>query len=333
MKKRTAWTRRPRGLRDRPRLHGHVGLLRTGRRRRVARGRSSARSISAATSSTPPTCTGRTPTSGSSGRDRRAPRRGVPGDEVRHQAGARRGRQARAPLDRRHARLRAQRLRGLAAAARRRAHRSLLPAPRRPEHADRGDGRRDGRARRRGQGAPPRPLGGERRDDPPRARGAPDHGGADRVLAVDARRRAGRIPALDELGIALVPTRRSAGASCPDASRSPEELDEGDFRRNGPRFTGENLSHNLELAERVRELAAEKGITAGQLALAWVLHRGAHIVPIPGTKRVVLPRGEPRRRRGRAERRGRPADHRRRSAGRRRPLRRGGDAVGQPLSR
>ena len=54
-----------------------------------------------------------------------------------------------------------------------------------------------------------------------------------------------------------------------------------------PRFTGENLQQNLLLAERVRELAAEKATTPGQLALAWVLHRGEHIVPIPGTKRVA----------------------------------------------
>jgi len=67
---------------------------------------------------------------------------------------------------------------------------------------------------------------------------------------------------------------------------SPEQLDEGDYRRVGPRFTGQNLEHNLTLAQRVRELATERGITPAQLALAWVLHRGQHIVPIPGTKRV-----------------------------------------------
>ena len=76
-------------------------------------------------------------------------------------------------------------------ASRHRPHRPLLPAPRRPEHADRGDRRRDGRAGAGGQGPPHRALGGERRDDPPRARGAPDHRGAERVLAVDARRRGG----------------------------------------------------------------------------------------------------------------------------------------------
>jgi aryl-alcohol dehydrogenase-like predicted oxidoreductase len=72
----------------------------------------------------------------------------------------------------------------------------------------------------------------------------------------------------------------------PGRFSSPEELDEGDYRRYGPRFTGQNLELNRELAERVRELAAERGITPGQLALAWVLARGEHIVPIPGTKRV-----------------------------------------------
>jgi aryl-alcohol dehydrogenase-like predicted oxidoreductase len=94
------------------------------------------------------------------------------------------------------------------------------------------------------------------------------------------------LPTLEELGIALVaysPLGRGFLSGC---FSSPEELDEGDFRRYGPRFTGENLAANLELAARVRELASEKGLTPGQLALAWVLHRGEHIVPIPGTKRI-----------------------------------------------
>jgi aryl-alcohol dehydrogenase-like predicted oxidoreductase len=65
---------------------------------------------------------------------------------------------------------------------------------------------------------------------------------------------------------------------------SPDELDEGDFRRTSPRFEGENLEANLRLATKVRELADEKGITPAQLALAWVLTRGEDIVPIPGTK-------------------------------------------------
>jgi aryl-alcohol dehydrogenase-like predicted oxidoreductase len=94
------------------------------------------------------------------------------------------------------------------------------------------------------------------------------------------------MPLLEELGIGLVPYSPLGRGFLSGRFSSPEELDEGDFRRYGPRFTGENLRENLKLAERVKELASEKGITPGQLALAWVLHRGEHVVPIPGTKRV-----------------------------------------------
>jgi aryl-alcohol dehydrogenase-like predicted oxidoreductase len=94
------------------------------------------------------------------------------------------------------------------------------------------------------------------------------------------------MPTLQELGIALVAYSPLGRGFLSGRFSSPEELDEGDFRRYGPRFTGENLLANRKLAERVRELASEKGLTPGQLALAWVLHRGEHIVPIPGTKRV-----------------------------------------------
>jgi aryl-alcohol dehydrogenase-like predicted oxidoreductase len=92
---------------------------------------------------------------------------------------------------------------------------------------------------------------------------------------------------LEELGIALVAYSPLGRGFLSGRFSSPEELDENDFRRHGPRFTGENLRENLKLAERVRELAEEKGIAPGQLALAWVLHRGEHVVPIPGTKRVA----------------------------------------------
>jgi aryl-alcohol dehydrogenase-like predicted oxidoreductase len=95
------------------------------------------------------------------------------------------------------------------------------------------------------------------------------------------------LPTLQELGIALVAYSPLGRGFLSGRFKSPEELDESDYRRHGPRFTGENLEHNLTLAERVRELAHERGITPGQLALAWVLHRWAHIVPIPGTKRVA----------------------------------------------
>jgi aryl-alcohol dehydrogenase-like predicted oxidoreductase len=94
------------------------------------------------------------------------------------------------------------------------------------------------------------------------------------------------LPTLNELGIALVAYSPLGRGFLSGRFTSTEQLDEGDYRRFGPRFTGENLERNLELAECVRELASERGITPGQLALAWVLHRGEHIVPIPGTKRI-----------------------------------------------
>jgi aryl-alcohol dehydrogenase-like predicted oxidoreductase len=94
------------------------------------------------------------------------------------------------------------------------------------------------------------------------------------------------LPTLQELGIGLVAYSPLGRGFLSGRFTSPDELDDGDFRKRGPRFTGENLTRNLQLAERVKELAQEKGITAGQLALAWVLARGEEIVPIPGTKRV-----------------------------------------------
>jgi aryl-alcohol dehydrogenase-like predicted oxidoreductase len=94
------------------------------------------------------------------------------------------------------------------------------------------------------------------------------------------------LPTLNELGIGLVAYSPLGRGFLSGRFSSPDQLDEGDFRRHGPRFTGENLQANLGLAERVKELAAEKGVTPGQLALAWVLHRSEYVVPIPGTKRV-----------------------------------------------
>ncbi len=94
------------------------------------------------------------------------------------------------------------------------------------------------------------------------------------------------LPTLQELGIALVAYSPLGRGFLSGRFSSPDELDKGDFRRHGPRFTGENLEQNLKLAQAVKELAEEKGIAPGQLALAWVLGRGDHIVPIPGTKRV-----------------------------------------------
>jgi aryl-alcohol dehydrogenase-like predicted oxidoreductase len=93
------------------------------------------------------------------------------------------------------------------------------------------------------------------------------------------------IPTCRELGIGFVPYSPLGRGFLSGRFKSPEELDEDDFRRNGPRFTGKNLEANLKLAAKVEEIATEKGITAAQLALAWVLARGEDLVPIPGTKR------------------------------------------------
>jgi aryl-alcohol dehydrogenase-like predicted oxidoreductase len=88
-----------------------------------------------------------------------------------------------------------------------------------------------------------------------------------------------------ELGIGFVAYSPLGRGFLAGRFDSPDELDEEDFRRRHPRFSGENLARNRRLAERVRELAAEKGVTPAQLALAWVLARGEDVVPIPGTKR------------------------------------------------
>jgi aryl-alcohol dehydrogenase-like predicted oxidoreductase len=93
------------------------------------------------------------------------------------------------------------------------------------------------------------------------------------------------LPTCRELGIGFVPYSPLGRGFLSGRFKSPEELDENDFRRHGPRFTGENLEANLKLASKVAEIAAEKGITPAQLALAWVLAQGEDLVPIPGTKR------------------------------------------------
>jgi aryl-alcohol dehydrogenase-like predicted oxidoreductase len=95
------------------------------------------------------------------------------------------------------------------------------------------------------------------------------------------------LPTLRELGIGLVAYSPIGRGFLAGRFTDPSELDEGDFRRSNPRFTGENLQRNQRLAAKIRELAQEKGITAGQLALAWVLSHGEDVVPIPGTKRVA----------------------------------------------
>jgi aryl-alcohol dehydrogenase-like predicted oxidoreductase len=94
------------------------------------------------------------------------------------------------------------------------------------------------------------------------------------------------LPTVRELGIGFVAYSPIGRGFLSGRWRTPEEIPEGDFRRGHPRFQGENFARNMAIVERVRALADAKGATPAQLALAWVLQRGADIVPIPGTKRV-----------------------------------------------
>jgi aryl-alcohol dehydrogenase-like predicted oxidoreductase len=93
------------------------------------------------------------------------------------------------------------------------------------------------------------------------------------------------LPTCTELGIGFVSYSPLGRGFLSGRFTSPEELEEGDFRRSVPRFTGDNLQANQRLVAKVAEIADEKGVMPAQLALAWVLARGEHIVPIPGTKR------------------------------------------------
>ncbi len=99
------------------------------------------------------------------------------------------------------------------------------------------------------------------------------------------------IPTIRELGIGLVPYSPLGRGFLTGTAKRAEELPEGDWRKaNVPRFQGENFDHNLRLVEPVKELAARKGCTPAQIALAWLLHLGNDIVPIPGTKRLAYMR-------------------------------------------
>jgi aryl-alcohol dehydrogenase-like predicted oxidoreductase len=93
------------------------------------------------------------------------------------------------------------------------------------------------------------------------------------------------LPVVRDLGIGFVAYSPLGRGFLTGRFRSLGDLSDDDFRRHSPRFQGENFERNLELVKRVEELAAEKEVTAGQLALAWVMAQGQDLVPIPGTKR------------------------------------------------
>jgi aryl-alcohol dehydrogenase-like predicted oxidoreductase len=97
----------------------------------------------------------------------------------------------------------------------------------------------------------------------------------------------GVLDTVRELGIGFVAYSPLGRGFLSGRFRSIDDLAPDDLRRNHPRFQGENFARNLGLVDRVREIADDKGVTAGQLALAWVLARGEDVVPIPGTTRVA----------------------------------------------
>ena len=93
------------------------------------------------------------------------------------------------------------------------------------------------------------------------------------------------LPAVRRLGIGFVPYSPLGRGFLTGRFKSEQSLDAADYRRNAPRFQGENFARNLMLLKEVEAMAAEKGATPGQVALAWVMAQGEDIVPIPGTKR------------------------------------------------
>ncbi|MFD9698990.1 aldo/keto reductase [Lentzea sp. NPDC059081] len=94
------------------------------------------------------------------------------------------------------------------------------------------------------------------------------------------------VPTARELGVGIVPYSPLGRGVLTGRFASSADFGDGDFRATNPRFSGSNLDANLKMVAELRALAEERGVTAGQLALAWVQHRGDDVVPIPGTKRI-----------------------------------------------
>jgi len=94
------------------------------------------------------------------------------------------------------------------------------------------------------------------------------------------------IPLCRELDIALVPYSPLGRGFLSGKYKSIDDFEENDFRRNNPRFSSENFNKNLEIVEKVEEIAKTKSVTPSQIALAWVLSKGKDVFPIPGTRRI-----------------------------------------------
>ena len=179
--------------------------------------------------------------------------------------------------------IRAPMLRCLAQASGHRVHRPLLPASRRSGGADRGDCRRHGGAGARGQGAH---LGLSEAAPATVRRAQRVHP----IAAVQTEYslwsrepEEALLPALRELGIALVAYSPLGRGFLAGRFRRSDEMAAGDWRRGTPRFQGANFERNLELVEKIEALAARKGCSGAQLLLAWLLAQSTDVVPIPGT--------------------------------------------------
>jgi aryl-alcohol dehydrogenase-like predicted oxidoreductase len=94
------------------------------------------------------------------------------------------------------------------------------------------------------------------------------------------------LPVIKKLGIGLVPFCPVGRGFLTGQIKSYEDIPEGDYRKNDPRYKGENFKKNLQLVQEVERIGRKYSATAAQVAIAWTLHQGEHIVPIPGTKRI-----------------------------------------------
>jgi len=95
------------------------------------------------------------------------------------------------------------------------------------------------------------------------------------------------LPTVRELGIGFVAYSPIGRGFLSGRFKTLDDLDAGDYRRNSPRFQGENFAKNLDLVKAIEQMAKRKGVTPEQLAIAWLLHRGNDIVPIPGSKSIA----------------------------------------------